>query len=328
MTVTDSYLAHNPNIVFLDRATIPQHIDIPRLAFTHQWQQFDITTSEQVVARIADADVVITNKVVLTAEILAQAKHLRLVAVAATGTNNVDIDYCRQAGIAVCNVQGYGTRSVPEHVMAMLFALRRNLRAYQQDIAQGVWQQQKQFCFFTHPIQDIAGATLGVVGRGSLGQAVATLAQAMGMKVLFAERKGALQCRAGYVPFEQVLAQADVVSLHCPLSEETQNLIAQAELQTMKSSAILINAGRGGLVNEDDLVAALKQGQIAGAGCDVFSQEPADEDNPLIVNIDLPNLLLTPHVAWGSDSAIQTLCAILIANIEQFQQGNLVNRIC
>ena len=237
------------------------------------------------------------------------------------------MNYCANHDIAVANVRGYATRSVPEHVMAMLFALRRNLFGYHQDIAAGEWQRNQQFCFFTHPIGDIGGSTLGVVGSGSLGQATANLAQALGMTVLFSERKGAAECRPGYVSFEEVLKRSDALTLHCSLNDHTQNLIGQAELQQMKSNAILINTGRGGLVDESALVDALKQQEIAAAGFDVFTQEPADESNPLIANMSLPNLLLTPHVAWGSDSSIQRLAEILIENINAFERGDRVNRL-
>lgn len=327
MTITPRNLPSKPTVVFLDVATIPSQISIPNLTFEHQFQQFDLTEPDQIIERIQAADIVITNKVKLTAEVLAHAPNLRLIAVAATGTDNIDLAYCRDKQIAVANVQGYGTRSVPEHVIAMMFALKRNLVGYHQDIAAGVWQQQKQFCFFSHPIGDVADSTLGIIGSGSLGQAVAKLAKSIGMRVIFAERKGVKECRFGYVPFEQVLEQADVITLHCPLNNSTHNLIAESEFQSMKPSAILINAGRGGLVNEADLIAALKSKHIAGAGCDVFTQEPADETNPLIANMDLPNLILTPHVAWGSDSSIQTLCNILMDNVVKFQQGIEQNRV-
>ncbi|WP_321283267.1 D-2-hydroxyacid dehydrogenase [uncultured Vibrio sp.] len=316
-----------PKVVFLDRATIPAHIQVPRPSFEHQWVEYGLTSPDQVVERLVDADIVISNKVILDQQVLAQLPKLRMVAVAATGFNNVDVDYCANHNIAVANVQGYATRSVPEHVIAMLFALRRNLFGYHQDIAAGEWQRDKQFCFFTHPIGDIGGSTLGVVGSGALGEATAKLARALGMEVLFAERKGATECRQGYVPFEEVLEQADAITLHCPLNEHTRNLISDAELKQMKPTAILINTGRGGLVDEQATVDALKNGEIAGAGFDVFTQEPADESNPLIANMAMPNLLLTPHVAWGSDSSIQRLADILIENINAFERGESVNRL-
>ncbi len=316
-----------PKVVFLDRATIPAHIQVPCPSFEHQWVEYGLTSPDQVIERLVDADIVISNKVILDQQVLAQLPKLRMVAVAATGFNNVDVDYCANQNIAVANVQGYATRSVPEHVIAMLFALRRNLFGYHQDIAAGEWQRDKQFCFFTHPIGDISGSTLGVIGSGALGEATAKLARALGMEVLFAERKGAAECRQGYVPFEEVLEQSDAITLHCPLNEHTRNLIAEAELKQMKPTAILINTGRGGLVDEQATVDALKNGEIAGAGFDVFTQEPADESNPLIANMAMPNLLLTPHVAWGSDSSIQCLADILIENINAFERGESVNRL-
>ncbi|CAE6919976.1 D-2-hydroxyacid dehydrogenase [Vibrio sp. B1FLJ16] len=316
-----------PKVVFLDRDTIPAHIQVPRPDFAHEWVEYDLTSPEQVVERLSGAEIVISNKVILDSQVLAQLPELRMVAVAATGFNNVDVDYCANNNIAVANVQGYATRSVPEHVIAMLFALRRNLFGYHQDIAAGEWQRNKQFCFFTHSIGDIGGSTLGVIGSGTLGKATSQLAKALGMNVMFAERKGATECRPGYVPFEDVLKQSDAITLHCPLSEHTRDLIGETELRMMKPTAILINTGRGGLVDEQAIVDALKAGEISAAGFDVFTQEPADESNPLIANMSMPNLLLTPHVAWGSDSSIQRLAEILIENINAFERGEHVNRL-
>ncbi|NAX22978.1 D-2-hydroxyacid dehydrogenase [Vibrio sp. V39_P1S14PM300] len=316
-----------PTIVFLDRATIPAHIRLPHLPFDHQWVEYDLTAPDHVFERVQSADIVITNKVVLDEPLLRRLPELKLIAVAATGYNNVDLQTCRSLGIAVANVRGYATQSVPEHVVAMMFALRRNLVGYHQDIQQGEWQRNKQFCFFTHPIGDIAGATLGVIGSGELGQATAVLAQALGMHVIFAERKGAQQCREGYLPFEQVLMLADVLTLHCPLNAETHHLIGAKELARMKPDSVLINTGRGGLVDEAALVAALQRGGIGAAGVDVFSTEPADEHNPLLANMNMPNLLLTPHVAWGSDSSIEKLAHILIENIQAFVEGREQNRL-
>ncbi|MEZ8548794.1 D-2-hydroxyacid dehydrogenase [Vibrio cyclitrophicus] len=314
-------------VVFLDRATIPSQIHLKPLSFEHEWLEYDFTAPDLVAERVLDADVIITNKVVLNADNLSQAQQLKLIAVSATGVNNVDVDYCNEKNIAVANIQGYATQSVPEHVIAMLFALKRNLVGYHQDIEAGEWQKDKQFCFFTHPIQDIAGSTLGLMGSGSLGQATAALAKAIGMKVIFAERKGADSCREGYLPFDAVLQQADAISLHCPLTEATRNLVSEPELAMMKPSAVLINAGRGGLVDEQALVEALVNHQIAGAGMDVFTQEPADKSNPLLANSHLSNLLLTPHVAWGSDSSIQKLSDILMDNIEAFVEGKPQNLV-
>ncbi len=300
-----------PNVVFLDRATIPTHIELPHLPFDHQWIEYDFTSPELVVERLKNAQIVITNKVVLDAAVLRQLPELKLIAVSATGFNNIDIDYCREQSIAVTNVQGYATQSVPEHVVGMIFALKRNLIGYHNDIANGEWQRNKQFCFFTHPIGDVAGSTLGVVGSGALGQATAALARAVGMQVIYAEHKGANRCRNGYLPFEQVLMMADVLTLHCPLNERTHHLIGHQELTQMKPHSVLINTGRGGLVDEMALLEALKRGTIAGAGVDVFSQEPADDSNPLLANMNLP-----PQECARSDNHTATgnLPAILQAH--------------
>jgi glycerate dehydrogenase len=316
-----------PKVVFLDRATIPSQIVLKPLSFEHEWIEYDFTQPDQVAERIEDAEVVIINKVVLNASNLSSASKLRFIAVSATGVNNIDLEYCQSNAISVSNIQGYATQSVPEHVIAMLFALKRNLKGYHQDIEDDVWQRDKQFCFFTHPIQDIAGSRLGILGSGSLGQATALLAKAIGMQVVFAERKGASTCREGYMPFEDVLRTADAISLHCPLTAQTENLISSEEFQMMKPNCVLINAGRGGLVDELALVEALRSGEIAGAGVDVFTAEPADKSNPLLSNSELPNLILTPHVAWGSDSAIQKLSDILIDNIDAYVAGNTQNRV-
>ncbi|PMN66507.1 D-2-hydroxyacid dehydrogenase [Enterovibrio norvegicus] len=308
-------------IVFLDSATIPAHIHIPTPSFDHQWISYQETAPHQVIERLTDATMVIVNKVVLDANTLSQLPHLKLIAVSATGYNNIDLTWCHEHKLPVCNIRGYATRSVPEHVMALCFALRRNLTAYHRDIEDGVWQQKNQFCFFTHPIGDIAGSTIGIVGSGSLGQGVEALANAVGMTVLKAERKGAIAIRDGYVSFNTLLEHADIVTLHCPLDTSTSNLIGREELERMKPSAILINTGRGGLVDEFALVEALKKGDIAGAGVDVFTQEPASLSNPLLAHAGMPNLILTPHVAWGSDSSLQTLANILIENLDAFIAG-------
>ncbi len=314
-------------IVFLDSATIPAHIHMPTPSFDHQWVSHEDTAPHQVIERLADATMVIANKVVLDANTLSQLPHLKLIAVSATGYNNIDLAWCHEHKLPVCNIRGYATRSVPEHVIALSFALRRNLTAYHRDIEDGVWQQKNQFCFFTHPIGDISGATIGIVGSGSLGQGVEALAKAVGMTVMKAERKDATNLREGYVSFNTMLEHADIVTLHCPLDASTSNLIGREELERMKPSSILINTGRGGLVDEFALVEALKKGDIAGAGVDVFTQEPASISNPLLAHAGMPNLMLTPHVAWGSDSSIQTLANILIENLDAFVAGTPQNLV-
>lgn len=312
------------HIVFLDRASLEANIRRP--AFPHHWDEYAATAPGEIFGRLQGATIAITNKVPLRAETLAQLPHLRLIAEAATGVNNIDVDWCREHGIAVANIRNYAVHAVPEHVFMMILALRRNLLAYRGDLRQGLWQQSGQFCLLTHPVHDIHGSTLGVIGQGVLGQSVAQMAQAFGMTVLFAERRGAAAVRPGFAPFEQVLVESDVVTLHVPLTEATRNLIGADELRRMKPSALLINAARGGVVDEAALAEALREGRIAGAGCDVLSVEPPRSGNPLL-ELDLPNLILTPHIAWASREAMQILADQLIANIEAFVRGTPQNRV-
>lgn len=314
-------------IVYLERESIIA--DVRRPSFAHEWVEHASSLQADVEPRLAEASIAIVNKVQIDAGMLARLPKLKMVAVAATGTNNVDLEACRAHGIVVSNIRGYAVHTVPEHAVALMLALSRNLVAYRESVQAGRWQQSEQFCFFDHPIRDLFGATLAVVGGGALGHGVATLATAFGMRVLQVERKGATSVRPGYVSFQAALAEADIVSLHCPLTLETQNLIAADELQAMKRSALLINTSRGGLVNEAALVQALKAGWIAGAGFDVLSKEPPTDDNPLLAPelLALPNFLLTPHVAWASRPAMQALVDQLIANIEAFVRGEPQNRV-
>ena len=314
-------------IVYLERESIIA--DVRRPAFAHEWVEHARSLQTEVEPRLAEASIAIVNKVQIDADMLSRLPKLKMVAVAATGTNNVDLEACRARGIVVSNIRGYAVHTVPEHAIALMLALSRNLMAYRESVQAGRWQQSEQFCFFDHPIRDLFGATLAVVGGGALGNGVANLAKAFGMRVLQVERKGATSVRPGYVSFQAALAEADIVSLHCPLTPETQNLIAADELQAMKRSALLINTSRGGLVNEAALVQALKEGWIAGAGFDVLSKEPPTDGNPLLAPelLALPNFLLTPHVAWASRPAMQALVDQLIANIEAFVQGQPQNRV-
>lgn len=311
-------------IVFLDRSTLEATLRRP--AFPHQWQEYATTAPEEIVARLQDVTIAITNKVPLRADTLAQLPQLRLIAEAATGVNNIDLDWCREHGIAVANIRNYAVHAVPEHVFMLILALRRNLLAYRGDLQRGLWQQSDRFCLFTHPVRDIHGSTLGIIGHGALGQAVAQMALAFGMQVRFAEHKGASAIRPGFTPFEQVLAESDIVTLHVPLTDSTRNLIGADELRRMKPSALLINAARGGVVDEAALAEALREGRIAGAGCDVLSEEPPRAGNPLL-ELNLPNLILTPHIAWASREAMQILADQLIDNIEAYLRGTAQNRV-
>lgn len=302
---------------------------VRRPAFAHEWVEYPATLPGQVVERLRGAAVAITNKVPLDAAAIAALPELKMIAVSATGTNNVDLDACRARGIVVSNIRGYAEHTVPEHVIALLLALSRNLVAWRETLLAGGWQQSSQFCLFDHPIRDLHGATLGLIGSGTLGNGVARLAEAFGMRVLRAERKAAATVRPGYTAFGDVLAQADAISLHCPLTPETTGLIGEAELQAMKPSALLINTARGGIVDEAALIRALKEGWIAGAGFDVITAEPPPAGHPMVdpALLARPNFLLTPHVAWSSRPAMQALADQLIVNIEAFAAGTPRNQV-
>ena len=303
--------------------------DVRRPAFDHAWVEHARTAPSQVIERLAGATIAITNKVPIDAASIAALPELKMIAISATWTNNVDLDACREHGIVVSNIRGYAGHTVPEHVMALLLALSRNLVAWRESLQAGGWQRSEQFCLFDHPIRDLHGATLGLIGAGTLGNGVARLAEAFGMRVLRAERKGAVVIRPGYTAFGEVLAEADAISLHCPLTADTQNLIGESELQMMKPSALLINTARGGIVDEAALIRALKAGWIGGAGFDVITAEPPPAGHPMLdpALLALPNFLLTPHVAWSSRPAMQTLADQLIDNIEAFVAGAPKNRV-
>ena len=315
------------HIVFLDRATIPDDIVIRRPGFPHRWTDHACTAPEDVMPRCRDATIVIVNKVAITGETIAALPDLRMIAVAATGTDIVDLAAAASRGIVVSNVRDYAATSVPEHTFALILALRRSIVAYRQSVIDGAWQRAGQFCFFDHPIRDLGGATLGVVGAGSIGAAVARLGSALGMTVLLAEHKGARRVRPGYTAFGEVLAECDVLTLHCPLTPETRGLIGTAEFAAMARRPLLINTARGGLVDEGALAAALDGGRIAGAGFDVASAEPPPPDHPLMKLAARPNVILTPHVAWASHEAITALCGRLIDNIEAFAAGHPRNLV-
>ena len=311
-------------IVFLDRASLVAEVRRP--AFPHVWQEYAASAAQEVVQRLQGASIAITNKVPLRRDELLQLPDLRMIAVAATGSEHIDLECCRERGVAVANIRNYAVHAVPEHVFMLILALRRNLLAYREDLRQGLWQQASQFCLFTHPLRDLHGSTLGIIGYGALGQAVARLGEAFGMRWLVAEHKGVSTSRPGFTAFEQVLQESDVVTLHAPLNAQTRNLIAAPELALMRSDALLINTARGGLVDEQALAEALRRGAIGGAGFDVLSAEPPRHGNVLL-ELYLPNLILTPHVAWASKEAMQKLADQLIDNIEGFMRGESRNRL-
>ena len=306
------------HIVFIERNTIQANFRRPD--FDHKWIEYPESTAEQVPERVRDATVIISNKLALGEVQLSQAPKVKLIAIAATGSDCVDLEYCRRRGITVCNVRGYAASSVPEHVLMLILALRRNLLAYRRDVREGKWQHSKQFCLLTHPLHDISGSTIGVVGWGVIGRSMAALAESVGMNVLVSEHKEAKDIRRGRIGFAQMLQQSDIVTLHCPLTDESRDMFSAAEFEMMKRNALLINTARGALVQEAALIEALQHGLIAGAAVDCLREEPPANGSPLL-DPDLPNLIVTPHIAWASDEAMQALADQVIDNIEAFVAG-------
>jgi len=309
-------------IVFLERNTIQAIFRRPN--FDHEWIEYAESFAEQVVERVRAASIVISNKLSLGEPQLSEAPDVKLIAIAATGSDCVDLDYCRGRGITVCNVRGYAVNSVPEHVLMLVLALRRSLLAYRADVKEEKWQQSKQYCLLTHPLHDIRGSTIGIVGYGSIGESMAELAESVGMRVLMSEHKDGRETRAGRVAFVEMLKQADVITLHCPLTDETRDMFGPKEFEMMKRNALLINTARGALIQDDALIDALQNGKIAGAAIDCLREEPPRNGSSLL-NLDLPNFIVTPHVAWASDEAVQALADQVIDKVEAFVAGRPQN---
>ena len=288
--------------------------------FEHHLTEHDDTPDNEAINRCRDAEIIITNKVKIDRATIEASPNLKMIAIAATGFEHVDIQAAQERGIIVSNIKAYGNDTVAEHAFMLMMALMRQLPAYQRDVAAGLWQNSPYFCHFGAPIHDVNGKTLLIFGKGGIGSALAQRAEAFGMKVIYGEHKHASACRDGYVPFAEALARADVISLHCPLNDQTRNLLGEAELKALKPGCVIINVGRGGLVDETALIAALKYGGLGGAGFDVITNEPPTEGNPL-VNTHLPHLIVTPHMAWGSQEAMTRLFHMLIDNINKGMAG-------
>lgn len=311
-------------IVFLDRSTLRATVRQP--GFEHAWAEYDTTSPAEVVERLEGATIAILNKVRLGKAELERLPDLKLIAVAATGYDVVDVQQCRAQGIAVANIRNYAVNTVPEHVFALVLALRRNLLQYRESVRQGRWQRTDQFCYFDYPIGDLAGTTIGIVGEGAIGQGTARIARGFDMTVLFADHAPPKADGIEFTPLDELLARSDIVSLHVPLTAATRNLVGERELKAMKPNALLVNTARGGLVDEAALARALKEGWIGGAGFDVLTAEPPKDGNPLL-DLDLPNFILTPHVAWASDEAMQFLADQLVDNVEAWAAGRPRNLV-
>jgi glycerate dehydrogenase len=288
--------------------------------FEHEWCEYPDTAPELLVERLRGASIAVTDRVSLPREALEQLPDLKFIAVAATGVDGIDLEFCRSRGIAVSNVRAWAV-SVPEHVFALILALRRNLLAYHEAVQSGAWQRSESYVLQLEPMpQALYGGTLGIIGHGSLGQAVAKLAAAFGMQVIIAEHKGVAAVRPGRVAFDEVLKRSDVLVILCPLTQQTRGMIGGEELALMHRNALLVNCARGGIVDEAALAAALKRGDIAGAGLDVLEHEPPRAGNPLL-DLKQANLIVTPHAAWVSEQSLLALAEQLIGNIEAFVAG-------
>ncbi|MFW1678225.1 D-2-hydroxyacid dehydrogenase [Pontibacter sp. JAM-7] len=306
--------------VILDLASM-EDIDLaPLRAQLDQLDTHMLTSANQVAERIQGYDLVITNKVPLDREHIIQAEQLKLICVIATGTDVVDKSAAREQGVPVCNAVAYGVEAVAQHTLSLMLALHTQLLPYHQAVKTGRWQQSGQFCFLDYPIRELSGRSLGIIGYGHLGQAVALLGRAFGMQILVAERIGSETCREGRLPLDTVFQQADVISLHCPLTPETQHLINADRLSLMQPGSYLINTARGPLMDEAAVAAALLSGHLGGVATDVLTTEPPRTGSPLLA-LDLPNLIITPHIAWGSLEARQRIIEQTAENISAFVGG-------
>jgi glycerate dehydrogenase len=302
--------------VILDRDSLGDDVDLaPIIDCFTDIEIHGSTQAADVALRIEHAEIILTNKIRLGREELQHCRNLKMINVMATGTNNIDLEYCTQNSIAVCNARGYSTPSVAQHTFSLMLALSTNLIAYDRDVKKGAWQRSHVFCLLDHPIQELAGKTLGILGYGELGQAVAGIARAFGMTVLIAKRPGSTELgEHDRVEWTDLLPQADYLSLHCPLTPENKEIVDSCALGLMKSTAFLVNTARGGLVNSEDLISALRSCQIGGAAIDVLNTEPATMDE-LLLKGDIPNLIVTPHNAWGARESRERLIIQMEENI-------------
>jgi glycerate dehydrogenase len=315
------------HVVFLDDEGIGPNVVTPKLPFEHTWVSYPYTQPDQVVEHLQGATIALTCSVPLREEHLAKLPDLQMISLALTGTDIVDMDYCRARGIKVTNVPGYATNTVAEHSVAMMFELYRKVSSYHrlmQQVRSGV--QQARNIYFDYPIRDLRNSVLGIVGNGPIAKRVAELGRCIGMNVIFYDRAGRYS-GADFVPLSVLLQRSDVLMINCPLTEETSNLIGANELAQMKPDAVIVNTGRGGIVNEQALIDAMENGRIGGAALDVIEDEPAHPDNPIFRLIDQHNFILNPHVAWSSHDAMQGLINQSIDNIAYFVSSSQVEAL-
>jgi glycerate dehydrogenase len=313
--------------VLLDYATLGPGLDLePLRQHFPDLEVHEDTNNAQLAERIRDAEFVFANKIRLTDSLLHAARRLRFIGLTATGTDNVDLESARTHGVAVCNIRGYCTQSVVEHVFGSLLTLTHSLNRYNASVRAGEWQRASDFCVLTHPIHELSAMTLGIIGYGTLGRGVAHVAKTFDMRILVSARPGSCTVPADRTGFDDLLAKADVISLHCPLNEQTRGLFGADQFRRMKSTAFLINTSRGALIDSAALAAALGDGQIAGAAIDVLAEEPPVNGDPLL-DYRGDNLLITPHIAWASDEARQNAIDEVARNVAAFLNGEQRNRV-
>lgn len=317
-----------PKAVFLDFATLGPNVDTTKLDALVEVRYHDFSGQSEVAARLTDCEVALVNKSTVDAEAIRAAKRLKLIALTGTGSDNVDVGTAEQCRVAVANTRGYCTTSLAQHVFALVLGLTRQIGGYAALVRRGAWQQSTMFSMFDLPVRELSGCMLGIVGSGTLGQSVARLGECLGMRVAFSARLGTARAvvPAGRVHFDELLEQADVLSLHCPLTAATKHMIGGPQLKRMKRDALLINTARGGLVDSAALAAALRAGEIGGAGIDVLEVEPPPADHPLLAP-DIPNLIVTPHIAWAAREARQRALDQLTENVADFLRGGRSRRI-
>ncbi|SDF13693.1 glycerate dehydrogenase [Dyadobacter soli] len=308
------------NIVILDGYTLnPGDQDWAPIEKLGNVTIYDRSAKEEIVGRAGDAEVLLVNKVVLSADTLAQLPKVKYIGVMATGFNNIDIDAARKQGITVTNVKAYGPASVAQQTFALLLAIVNRVETHSQSVFAGEWAASADFCYWKTPLTELAGKTMGLIGLGDIGSQVARIAAAFGMKVIAYRKHPAPTEGVEMVSLDEIFRQSDVVSLHCPLTEETREIVNRDSLSKMKRSAVVLNTGRGPLIHEQDLADALQNGTIAAAGLDVLSVEPPKADNPLL---SAPNCVITPHVAWATFEARERLLQMVADNLAGFQSGN------
>jgi len=308
------------NIVILDQATLGDDMDFSPFQQEGHLNIFSTTTPDEVTQRVKDAEIIITNKVIISKEVMNAAPNLKLICVAATGYNNIDISEASLRGITVANVKGYSTDSVAQLTFCFILALSNSLIEFDSDVKKGVWNQWHSFSMLTHPFTELKNKTLGIIGYGTIGKRVGEIARVFGMNVIISERKHATSFREGRTDFNNTLATSDYLTFHMPLTDETRNLISEKEFNIMKSTSILINTSRGGVIDEEALYNALKNKRIKAAGVDVLNSEPPRSGSKLF---ELKNCLVTPHIAWTSHEARTRLIEGLLLNIQKFKQGKI-----